>query len=250
MLLSNPNIKHYGVRIIAGASVFAVVVLLGISSTASASVTANPASITLNTPDQKETVQLTHEGKPVAASAIKGHAFIVQKDDKNSDYKHMIRVDKKDGAVTISPSKTAEVGTYNLVIHTSHGDAAIAVNMPLKALESDVAKQAQATGIPEEELKARAGVGFRIGREKIMFTVPTYYVGDAFSLKTPCPADRNYEWRVNDMLAQQGRGPEPFSYVFQKAGTYIIEYIEFKEGRVVMKGAVTAEVHPKPVAGQ
>lgn len=215
-----------------------------VASTAWAAVTADPAQVTITSPTQKVSIKLSSDGKPIAATAIKGYTFNVEA----RTYEYMIALTKLDGGVVISPTKEAQVGTYELTINTSSGAASVKVLMPLNDAPDSLENQAKALGITVDELLERNNVSKPYGREKVTFGVPANYVaGDTFKLDTPCPADRDYEWLVNGKSVKTGHGPEPFAFTFPSAGTYVIEYHDKKEGAAA-SGEVKIVVGEKTAA--
>jgi len=220
-----------------------VALLLAGATAAQAAVIATPDAVTITSPTQKVTIRLTQDGEPLVEQAIKGFSFLVDE----SNYARMITFQKKDGAVVITPSELAEVGSYALVIKTAYGDVRVAVDMPLSDLPDPLVKQAEAAGITVDELKVRLGIASRHPREKVDFDFSQgYHVGSTLLIQTPCPEERTYEWRVNGEVVQRGIGPEPFEYTFTAAGEYKIEYRDALDGRPIASGSGTAIVTERP----
>lgn len=207
-----------------------------------AAVTADPGSVTFNTPDQSQTVKLMNDGAPLPASEIQGYDLLVG----DHTYEYMVSMEKHDGSVTIKPTDKLEVGSYRMVIHTTHGPVDVAVYSPLAEIESVLDKQAAALGIPVLELKERLGLTVPIrGGEKVTFTLaPVYYVGDKLLIETPCAADRSYEWRVNGKVVASGMGTAaaPLDYVFTTPGVNVVEYNESAKDRVLATGRASTNV--------
>lgn len=212
------------------------------SAGAWAAVTAEPAAVTFNAPDQSATVQLRQEGKPVAAAEVQGYDLLVG----DHTYEYMISLTKQEGSVLLKPTDQMEVGSYQLVIRTAHGPVTVAVYSPLAEVSSILDEQALALGIPVAELKARLGLAVPVrGGEKVTFALaPVYYVGDKLKIATPCPADRTYEWLLNGKVVATGTGTAaaPMEYTFTATGLHVLEYNEKLNNRVVASGRETANV--------
>lgn len=211
-----------------------------------AQVVADPAVVTFTAPEQRVTIRLTHDGAPLAAGAIQGHGLMVE----NSNYGHMVTVEKREGAVVVGPSAHAEVGSYDLVIRTAHGPATVKVFMPLSELEGIVEEQAKALGITATEVMERLGIAKRYGQETVTFPSPmVVYVGEPMIIETPCPPGRAYEWRVDGELVHSGGDVAPLRHTFAAPGLHAVSYRELVDGRPVASGAAAVTVVPRPTAG-
>lgn len=223
--------------------VAALLLVVGAGAVAHATVTATPSEVAITSPSQTVKISLSQDGKPLPASAIKGYTFNAE----NHTYEHMITMAKHDGGVDITPTKEAQVGVYDFTIKTSGGDVLVNVNMPLSDMPDTLENRAKAMGISVEELDKRLGLSKPYGRETVTFTFPgPYYPGSVLTMETPCPADRQYEWRVNGQVVKSGTGPEQFSYTFPTLGTYVIGYRDMKDGAPVASGKAVVTVVEKP----
>ena len=131
-----------------------VLMVLCVSATLTyGAVTADPAKVTFTSPQQSATIALTTNGAPIAANDIRGWQFLVS----DHDYKHMLSVEKMDGALKIAPSTTLEVGSYDLNIETAQGSVIVQVFAPLSGLPEVVEKTAALTGLSEKQIEAKMG---------------------------------------------------------------------------------------------
>lgn len=217
------------------AAAAAVTVMLCAGAAFSA-VIADPTSVKISNPSQGVSINLTSSGKALPASAIRGYAFNVD----NHTYEFMVKMDKRDGGVTITPTERAEVGTYDLTIKTTQGDVHVTVDMTMKEGEDTNAARANAAGVPIEQ------VDRPVGRETVTISAPgPYKAGDVLRLETPCPANRTYTWSVNGKAVKQGKGPEVFAYTFPEAGSYVVTYKDFEDGKPKATGTFTVSVSSK-----
>lgn len=208
---------------------------------ACAAVTADPSAITLSAPEKAVAIKLNDGTKAIGGAAIKGYTFNV--DDHT--YENMVSVKPTETGVDVTPTEEAQVGSYDLTINTTAGAVLIKVNMPLDEAPDSLKNQAEAQGMTVDELLIKNGVAKPLAREKVTIEAPgPYEPGSTFRLLTPCPDDRDYEWRVNGKVVMTGHGPEPFEYTFGEAGTYVLEYRDHKPG-VTATGKATITVEKK-----
>lgn len=190
-----------------------------------------------------KTIQISHDGAAVPASAIGEVKFYAS----GNDYDHMINVSKADGAVTITPSDKMEVGSYDLVIHTNHGKATVYVMAPLDELYTSLESRAKRLGITKDALKARLGLTERLGKEFIDLNIPkVYYVGQTATFPIDRVKGRTYTWSVNGMPIEFGKGSAHMSYTFTEPGIYDFGYVELKDGEVVAEGFGSTTVVSEP----
>jgi hypothetical protein len=135
--------------------------------TASAEVTADPAIVTITSPQQSVSIRLTQDGAPIPAAEIRGWQFLASE----HDYKSMLTCEKMDGALKIASSGSLEVGSYDLLIDTSGGPATVRVYAPLSDLPDVIQKQAAILGVSEEVVKQRMGLSSTL-RERIASELP------------------------------------------------------------------------------
>lgn len=134
--------------------VCALTTVLCLSATLSyGAVTAAPATVTFTSPQQSATIKLTKDGTPIPAKDIRSWQFLAS----GHDYKHMLSVEKMDGALKIAPSKTLEVGSYDLNIETAQGSVIVQVFAPLNDLPDIVEKTAALTGLSEKKSRRNWG---------------------------------------------------------------------------------------------
>ena len=212
------------------------VAAIAFAGAAFGAVSADPTSVKISNPSQGVSINLTSGGKALPASAIRGYTFNVEK----HTYEFMIKLDKHDGGVTLTPTEQAEVGTYDLTIKTSQGDVHVTVDMTMKEGDDTNAARADAAGVPLEQVERP------VGRETVTISAPgPYKAGDVLRLETPCPANRTYAWSVNGKVVKQGKGPEVFEYTFPEAGSYVVKYKDFEDGKPKATGTFTVSVSSK-----
>lgn len=116
--------------------------------------TATPMTATFTSLKQSVTINLTKDGSPISAMDILGWQFLAS----GHDYKHMLIVEKLDGALRIAPSDTLEVGSYDLNIETTEGAVIVLVLAPLSDLPDVVEKMAAITGQSEKKNCGKTGL--------------------------------------------------------------------------------------------
>lgn len=199
-------------------------------------VSADPASVKISNPKQSVSINLTSGGKALPASAIRGYTFNVD----NHTYEFMIKMEKRNGGVTITPTDQAEVGTYDFTIKTSQGDIHVTVDMTMKEGDDTNANRADAAGVPLDQVQRP------VGRETVTISAPgPYKAGDVLRIESPCPANRTYEWSVNGKVVKQGKGAEAFEYTLPEAGTYAVAYKDYEDGKPKAAGTFTVTVSSK-----
>jgi len=187
-------------------------------------VTADPAKATFTSPQQSATIKLTKDGAPIPAKDIRGWQFLAS----GHDYKHMLSVEKMDGALKIAPSKTLEVGSYDLNIETAEGSVIVQVFAPLSDLPDIVEKTAALTGLSEKEIKLKMGLSTITRREEIKIDLPpVYYEGQTLELALPAKpgAGRTCTWFMNGDLVAEGPEQNAVTYTFKAQGEYVLTYI-------------------------
>jgi plastocyanin len=204
-------------------AVCALMVLCLSATLSYGAVTADPAKATFTSPQQSATIKLTKDGAPIPAKDIRGWQFLAS----GHDYKHMLSVEKMDGALKIAPSKTLEVGSYDLNIETAQGSVIVQVFAPLSDLPDIVEKTAALTGLSEKKIEEKLGLTTPAGREEAKIDLPAvYYEGQTLELSMPVKPGRAYAWFMNGDLVTEGPGQNTLTYTFKEPGEYVLTYIE------------------------
>lgn len=207
-----------------------------------AAVTAAPATVTFTSLEQSATIKLTKDGAPIAAKDIRDWRFLAS----GHDYKHMLNVEKVDGAIEIAPSETLEVGSYDLSIETAEGSVIVQVFTPLSDMPDIVEKTAALTGLSEQKVKEKMGLLSLIGREEVTIDLPSvYYEGQTLELSMPVKPGRGYAWFMNGDLVAEGPDQNTLSYTFKEPGAYILAYFETEEDNGEAIIAVRAQAHTR-----
>ena len=225
------------------ARIGALALAIGFAPASFAVVTASPAEVTFQSPTESKTISLTSNGQPVSAGAIGSVKLMVGK----HDYDEMIRVEKSNGAITLHPTDYMEIGSYDLIIRTSHGNAVVKVYTPLEEIPSVVDQRMQEAGISREEARNQLGLTTPAGRERIRWDLPTQRpAGDTLGLSANAAPGRTYVWQVNGTTLQEGAGESVFRYTFSQPGTYKVRYAEMQNGVVVAEWIETFTVGGAP----
>lgn len=216
---------------------------LGLFSAAAVAVESSPAEVEFNSNESSASLRITHNGKPVDASAIKSVKLYAS----GHDYDHMIDVAKADGKVTVRPTKMLQIGSYDIVIDTAHGKATTALMAPLDELYSSLESRSERLGITVDELKARLGLTQTLGQEHIDLGLPkVHYVGHTLSVPIDRAPNRTYAWSVNGVPIEIGQGDRAMTYTFMEPGIYDFTYLEMEGGEVVATGFGATNVVPEP----
>ena len=225
----------------AAASIACAFLLL--APAAFAEVTANPSTVTFNNHDQSALVSLTHNGQPIPAGSVGKSQFLVD----TSDYSHMIEVTATEGGVRVSPSPQLEVGSYNLVIGTSHGPARILVYAPLADLPS-ILDSADVPGGPRlRALREELGFTRPTGRATVSIELPyVVRIGEPLTVTMPHDAELEYIWAINGEVVQRGLGESTFQYAFNTPGDYVLSYAERRDGVTVARTEAITRVSEPP----
>ena len=229
-------------------AVCALMVLCLSATLSYGAVTADPAKVTFTAPQQSATITLTKDGAPIPAKDIRGWQFLAS----GHDYKHMLDVEKMDGALKIAPSKTLEVGSYDLNIETAQGSVIVQVFAPLSDLPDIVEKMESLTGLSEKKVKEKMGLTTPAGREETKIALAgVYYEGQTLELSMPVTPGRAYAWFMNGDLVAEGPHQNTLSYTFKEPGEYVLTYIETekKDGKMATVARTTAHTRVVPVPG-
>lgn len=195
------------------------------AATGHTAMTASPAETTFTLPDQSATVSLKIDGVPIPAKDILSWRFLAS----GHDYKHMIDVEAMDGAIKISPSKTLEIGSYDLEIATARGSVVVRVFAPLSDVPNIIEKTAALAGTSEQKAAEALGLTTTTGREKITLALPpVYYEGQTLevSLAAKPVAGHTCTWFMNGDAIAKGPEQHAISYTFEEPGEYVLTYVE------------------------
>lgn len=236
--------KHNGAKKMnwwsTGAAGLAAVAMLALPAMA---VEVSPTAITFDSNESSATLDITQDGQKVTASDIKSVRLYAS----GHDYDHMIEVVNDFGRVTVRPSNTLEIGTYDLVIDTTHGKATVNLQAPLDGLYTSLESRAKRLGITEDELKARLGLTQKVGDEYVDMNLPkVYFVGQTMRVPIARAESRSYAWSVNGQPVEIGLGESTFTYTFTEPGVYDFSYVESEDGRPVATGFGATSVVPEP----
>jgi hypothetical protein len=146
-----------------------------------------------------------------------------------SDYSHMFRFSKADGTLTLTPSPTVEVGSYDLRIDTAKGDAWLKVYTPL----GETRKTPQELNVPAGVSTRPTGASGEMGRRGVeMDLPPVFTVGRTLAIDMGAAADMTARWEVDRMVVSEGMGAGALAYLFREPGPHLFTYTEFS-GEVV-----------------
>ncbi|HRK34254.1 MAG TPA: hypothetical protein PLJ47_06635, partial [Candidatus Hydrogenedentes bacterium] len=196
--------------------------------------TAEPDQIRFSKMEDAFAIEVFLDGKPVASKALKGARVVIG----NRNYTHQFELalsKSGDATVTIKPDPAeAQVGTYSLVISTKHGDALVAIDMPLDQMPDTLENRAKEKGVTVEEMKAELGLSQESQRETIAVRLPQFqYEGSTFTLRVPTTPGRVFTWKVNGTVVEQGLDKNTLSQVLDTLGDSRID-MEARQGNVVV----------------
>ncbi|MBI5092537.1 MAG: hypothetical protein HZB26_08860 [Candidatus Hydrogenedentes bacterium] len=228
-----------------------VLMVMCLSATLSyGAVTADPASATFTSPQQSATIKLTAAGAPIPAKDIRSWQFLAS----GHDYKHMLSVEKMDGALKIAPSKTLEVGSYDLNIETAQGSVIVQVLAPLSDVPDVVEKMAALTGQSEKKIEEKMGLATATSRSEIKIDLPpVYYEGQTLELTVPAKPGPGHAcvWFMNGDSVAEGPERNSLTYTFKEPGEYVLIYIETAKENDKTVAVARAKAHTRvvPVPG-
>ncbi len=211
-------------------------------------VTADPVKVTFTAPQQSATIKLVNDGAPIPSKDIRGWRFIAS----DHDYKHMLSVEKTDGALKIAPSPTMEVGSYDLSIETAQGAVSVQVFAPLSDVPDIVERIASLSGLSEKKIKEKLGMMASFVREETQIDLPpVYYEGQTLELTMVAKPGHMCSWFMNGDLVTEGQDQNTFTHTFKEPGEYVINYIESASENGEIKSATRAVAHTRvvPVPG-
>ncbi|MEA3366371.1 MAG: hypothetical protein U9Q79_12090, partial [Candidatus Hydrogenedentes bacterium] len=183
---------------IAGTCIIAVVMcaMPAAVSAGAAELKADPDVLVFHRTDQSITTTLTRDGGPLPAGEI-GEIKLWA---SGHDYDEMFGYDRADGALTLTPTKYCEVGSYDLVVKTSGGNLKLLVYTPLDEMPGTLQKVATSMGITIEELRKRMGLVSSLGRRDVSISLPeVYYEGQALELELEDIEGATHTWKINDI---------------------------------------------------
>lgn len=207
-----------------------------VAATASAQLEASPSSLVFERKDIAVDLEIRYNDEPMDSAALLDHELFVN----GNTYKEMLAVTGRPGGVTIRPTESLEIGSYELELDTVHGYLRLPIYAPLTAMESSLESRASALGISVDELKERMGQTTRLERGGIQLNVsPVYYVGQLLHIPLKPEANRRYQWFVNDTPLSAPRPDAALKYVFETPGDYFFRVQESNSEGVVTAQAST-----------
>jgi plastocyanin len=190
----------------------------------------------------------------VSSGPVKVNGWRLMVDDSN--YSHMVRVTSDGDTLRITPTDTAEVGTYDLLIDTSRGPVRIALHLSLRDEEGLLESATQELGDRNKAMHA-VGLTTTIPHETVTTTwtlPPQYKPGETLVLSAPADEPGTvYRWVVNDTVVVEGQ--PKLEYRFSDEGQYNVRlerqapegrWVRVSEGNTFVSSsaavAMTAEV--------
>lgn len=205
--------------------------------------TAEPAQLVFNNLNDSKEFVLRCDGTEVSPQIVKDWRLYAGE----SSYSHMIRVSRTSNRILVSPNKTAEVGTYVLVLNTTRGAIQLDVVMSLADHKSVIEKNAEAWGVSEVEAKKKMGLAQTIERNGIHLNLAaTYYVGNTLEIEVPPVNSRVCVWKVNGTVVLEGQGKNKLIYTFTTPGDTEITYEEWVGGSLVVTATSKTKVKEQP----
>ena len=229
---------------------FFTVLMLGtvlvIPLASGATLTTEPEKVVFDRASGSATVRVLADGVPVPAAHIRGFHLMAGK----SDYSHMFRFAKADGAVTLTPSPTVESGSFDLRIDTALGDAWLKVYTPLGEDPTSLETLAKKLNMPVEELRNEAGLCREMKRSGgvEMELPPVFPVGKTLTMDMAPAADIRARWQVDHETVSESAGKGVLTYLFREAGSHLFTYTEFKgdavtaQASAIVKGVETPAI--------
>ena len=217
--------------------------LLTAAPVSGAELRADPDVLVFHRTDQQATTRITRNGEPLPA----GQMGEIKLWASGHDYQHMFRYRREDGALTLIPSETCEVGSYDLVMHTPAGNVNVKVYTPLDEMPGTLENLAASAGITVDQLRERMGLVTPVGTVEVRFTLPeVYYEGQALELELDAIEDAIHTWKINDEVVGQGPDARSLYYVFERPGLVVVEYTATRGDRVVAEARDSTMVAKLP----
>ena len=221
----------------------AAALVFGVTAGAMA-LTATPGQIVFNSLDETKTVNLTQNGQPIAKGDINGWTLEVS----SHDYDYMLDVEKKDGALSITPTDMLEIGKYSLVVNTDYGKANIVVQSPLSDLPDSLENRAADMGITAEELQHRLGESQLLYKdaETRVVSPGVTYVGQAYPMPPAEDPGVQRRYYIDGQIIEFPSEANTYDYWFEEPGLYDVGYQDLKENKVITAehGLVTVTEQP------
>jgi len=223
------------------ASLVGAIVLLFSATEAAMALEADPPRIEFKTHTDSVAIALSHDGKPVAASAVQSVKLYVDP----HDYDHMIEVEKADGRITVRPTPMLELGSYDLAIATTYGEVRVGVLALRTIVDESLEARAARQGVTVEAIKAQLGISQPLGKDRVELNLAQlYYAGQTLEVTLPVPEGRTAQWSVNgDVIAAEG---DTLRYVFEHPGIYDFGYVEKQDGNTMAFAVDSVQVIPEP----
>lgn len=217
-----------------------ICLLLALTFPAWSQIQVSPEQLVFERLDQSQTIQVRRDGAPVPAEEMVSFQLLVDR----SDYAHMFKFEKTAGQVTLTPSKTCEVGSYLLRIATRRGDGWVRVYTPLRELTTSLEAMAQRIGVSVDVLKQRVGILQVMSRQRVSLDLPpVYYVGSVLAVDLQAAEGNTWTWEVNGTAVAENR---PLRYVIREPGPLLITYTEKQGDLVVAQASELTEAAPEP----
>lgn len=223
---------------------FVLLFLLGMTSQAVEPIIATPDRLVFNSSSDDKLVVLQAGDTVLSGDEVVNWFFFAD----DSSYTHMIDVKRAPEGVVISPSETAEVGSYLLVLHTRRGTARVYVDMPLKEHKSIIDKLAEERGVSPEIIRKEMGLSKKIERDFVSFELASaYYVGDTLTLEMPDNGTRYCVWKVNGTPVAEGIGQHSLAHALSAAGPLEVTYEEWLDGVQMNTAMAQSQVLENPI---
>ncbi len=210
-----------------------------------ATLTTDPERVVFDNTAGSATVKVLADGAPVPASEMRGFHLMIG----GSDYSHMFQFSKADGAVTLTPSPTVEVGSYDLRIATAKGDAWLKVYTPLGENKTSLQMLAGKLNMSLDELKRQTGLSQKFGRGGVQMSLPPVFpVGRTLTLDMGTAADMKARWEVDRQVISEGLGAGKLVYLFKEAGPHLFTYTELSGDAVAAQVSDVVEGAENPAS--
>lgn len=163
----------------------AAITLLSMTAAGAATLTIEPEMLFFEDQGESMTLQFYEGNQPVPAPAVKDWKFYTD----SSSYRHMIQVEKKETELLISTTKTAEDGSYLLVLETDAGAFRIHTKITFSPTVTDV--------LPAAPVTLRS-----VETQTLLLELDPFYLeGSRLTIDMNCPSDQSAAWWVNGVLA-------------------------------------------------
>jgi hypothetical protein len=219
-----------------------LLVALTICAPQAVAIEINPPIVVMSSSDASVEVNLSVNGKPVAAAAIGPVRLLAS----GHNYTHMMRIERFDGKLRMTPTSSAEIGTYDLEVVVDGARASAQVQVTLDDEPNSLANRAREQGLTEMDIRHQLGL-YTEGPQSVKIELPEwYYLGKQVRLNVPTPADASYQWYVNGQLEHSGSGPHTFVYPLTEPVSYEFQYIETHPDGVTIESRAQTEAREEP----